>query len=113
MHLKSASATLAVAVDLLPLRPGGENGGLKPAIFSLLRELARQAGESLFFIFLTNSTSHTQVRDIAHPNDILICVLEDPLHPCAEVGLHGKAEFKLVPPSFDLPRAIEIDLLYC
>lgn len=113
MHLERAAAPLAVAVDLLPLRPGGENGGLKPAIFSLLRELAHQAGDSLFFTFLTNSASHAQVRELARPNDILICVLEDPLYPCGEIGARGQAEFKLVPPPFDLLQAIEIDLLYC
>lgn len=111
--VKGTSATLAVAVDLLPLRPGGENGGIKPAIFGLLRELARQGGDSLFFVFFTNSASHAQVREISRPNDLLICVLEDPLYPGKEIGLDGSTEFKLMPPPLELLRAIEIDLLYC
>jgi len=104
---------LVVAVDLLPLRPAGENGGLKPALFTLMRAVAAQAEDSLAFVFLTNSASHGQVRDLARPQDILICVLEDTTHPNLQLRGESAAEFKIVPPSPDFIRTIEADLLYC
>jgi glycosyltransferase involved in cell wall biosynthesis len=103
---------LVVAVDLLPLRPGGENGGIKPAIFSLLRAVRHEAQDSLFFVFLTNSTSHSQVRDLAGPNDMLICVLEEPQQPFERS--HSKPnEYKIVPAPAKLVEILEADLLYC
>jgi glycosyltransferase involved in cell wall biosynthesis len=110
---RGTSRSIVVAVDLLPLIPGGENGGLKPAIFSLLRELAHQAGGSLIFVFLTKSSSHGEVRQIAGPHDILICALEDPLHGAGAIEKAERAEFKLIPPPPELLRAIDVDLLYC
>jgi len=110
---RGASRPIVVAVDLLPLIPGGENGGIKPAIFSLLRELAHQAGGGLIFVFLTKSTSHGEVRQIAGPNDILICALEDPLHAADAIEMAERAEFKLIPPPPELLRTIDVDLLYC
>ena len=108
-----ACRPIVVAVDLLPLLRGGENGGLKPAIFSLLGELARKAGGCLSFVFLTNSASHGEVRRIATPSDILICALENPLHPADGIENGRRAEFKLIPPPPKLLRTIDVDLLYC
>lgn len=104
---------IVVAVDLLPLRPGGENGGIKPAIFTLLRAVGDEAGDDLVFVFLTNSASHAQVRDLARPKDILICVLEEPGYPCARLDDGQANEFKVIPPPTDLVRTIDADLLYC
>jgi glycosyltransferase involved in cell wall biosynthesis len=110
---RGASRPIVVAVDLLPLIPGGENGGIKPAIFSLLRELAHQAGGCLIFVFLTKSASHGEVQQLAGPTDILICALEDPLHPADAIEKAERAEFKLIPPPPELLRTIDVDLLYC
>ncbi len=109
----NASRPIVVAVDLLPLLRGGENGGIKPAIFSLLGELARQIGGYLSFVFLTNSASHGEVRQLARPNEILICVLENPRHPADAIENGGRTEFKLIPPPPELLRMIDVDLLYC
>ena len=103
---------LVVAVDLLPLRPGGENGGLKPAIFSLLRAVRCQAPDATVFLFLTNSASHAQVRELAGPNDILACVLEDPHYPLANQSDEPN-EYKLVPAPPQLVQLLDADLLYC
>jgi len=103
---------LVVAVDLLPLRPGGENGGLKPAIFSLLRTVRRQAPDAIVFLFLTNSASHAQVRELAGPNDILVCILEDPEYPVANQPDEPN-EYKLLPPPPNLVQLLDADLLYC
>ncbi len=109
----NASRPIVVAVDLRPLLRGGENGGIKPAIFSLVGELARQTGGYLSFVFLTNSASHGEVRQLAGPNDILICVLEKPRHPADAIENGEPTEFKLIPPPPTLLRIIDVDLLYC
>ena len=109
---KGASNRVVVAVDLVPLRPGGENGGIKPAIFALLPSLRREMRDRLLFIFVTNSASHGQVRELAGPNDILICVLEEPQHPF-EPPRDNSSEYKLTPAPPDLVRSLEVDLLYC
>lgn len=103
---------LVVAVDLTPLRPGGENGGIKPAIFALLRAVRGEANDKLVFVFLTNSASHTQVRNLAGPNDLLICVLEEAQQPFHDLNA-GTNEYKVAPFPPDLVKALEADLLYC
>jgi glycosyltransferase involved in cell wall biosynthesis len=103
---------LVVAVDLQPLRPGGENGGIKPTIFALLRAVREEANDRLVFVFLTNSASHAEVRDLAGPNDLLICVLEEAQHPFDELKA-GPNEYKIAPVPADLIKALEADLLYC
>jgi glycosyltransferase involved in cell wall biosynthesis len=72
-----------------------------------------EADDDLVFVFLTNSASHGQVRDLARPRDILICVLEDPAYPCAQLDNGHANEFKVIPPPVDLVRTIDADLLYC
>ena len=104
---------LAVAVDLTPLRPGGENGGVKPAIFSLLAEAARQQGEAFVFVFLTNSATHDEVRRLARPWDLLVCVLHQPESPVRLDESGEPAEFSVHPAPKDLVRRIGADVLYC
>lgn len=66
--------SLRVAVDLSAMRPGGENGGVKPFILEYLRALDKLAGESITFVYLTWSCSHAEIRAIARPWDELVCV---------------------------------------
>jgi len=103
---------VVVAVDLLPLRPGGENGGIKPAIITLLRAVRAAAQNKLVFVFLTNSASHLQVRELAAPEDILICVLEEAAQPFDEFKTR-EGDFKLVPVPANLVQELGVDLLYC
>jgi glycosyltransferase involved in cell wall biosynthesis len=103
---------LVVAVDLLPLRPGGENGGLKPAIFSLLQAVRSQTADAVAFLFFTNSASHAQVRQLAGPDDILACILEDPLYPFVN-ETERPNEYKLFPAPPNVVQLLEADLLYC
>lgn len=110
---QSRCGPIIVAVDLLPLRPGGENGGIKPAIFTLLRAVGDEAGEDLVFVFLTNSASHVQVKGLARANDLLACVLEDREHPFDELPLVVGVECVLDPVPVDLLRRIGADILYC
>ncbi|XHR28852.1 MAG: glycosyltransferase family 4 protein [Chthoniobacteraceae bacterium] len=101
---------LGIAVDLTPLRGGGVNGGIKPAIYAMLTEVGRIAGESIFFIFLTHSGTHGEVRALARPGDLLVCVEEDPACP---VGLADpEREYRLPDPPPGLIKDIGADLLY-
>lgn len=115
MAVASASTPpLGVAVDLVPLRPGGENGGIKPFLFELLGWLGRQEARALRFIFLTNSLTHADVRDeLARLEDTLICVRHEP----GGILPAGYEEFprervNLTPPS-DLVVRLGGTVLYC
>ena len=69
--------SLRVAVDLSTIRPGGENGGVKPFTFEYLHALDKLAGESITFVYLTWSCSHAEIRAIARPWDELVCVRDE------------------------------------
>ena len=56
--------------------PGGENGGVKPAVLTFLRVLANEYGDSLRFIFLTNSSTHNDLLWLVRPEDLMLCTLE-------------------------------------
>jgi glycosyltransferase involved in cell wall biosynthesis len=101
---------IAVQVDLTPLRPGGSNGGLKPAIFELLRELGR--GDSPFvFVYLTSACSHPEIRALARPCDLVLCVREDiPWSHVREASC--QREVFLPDPPEDLPRRLGVDVCY-
>jgi len=104
---------LVVAVDLTPLRPGGANGGIKPAIFSMIIEAARQRGDSLSFLFLTNSSTHEEVRRIAQPQDLLICVMDEPEFPLKLQEAGSPTEYKLAPPPPNFVQRVGADVLFC
>ena len=109
----SESPVFVVAVDLTPMRPGATNGGLKPAVFSLLAEVGRQKGDALAFLFLTNSASHEEARRLARPNDIFLCVLEDPAFPLHRKAACGPGEFAFIAPPEDILGRLGADVLYC
>jgi glycosyltransferase involved in cell wall biosynthesis/SAM-dependent methyltransferase len=56
-----------VAVDLLPLLPGAENGGAKIFVLALLRELSRLAADCEF-VLLTNSATNEELAALDAPN---------------------------------------------
>lgn len=68
---------LTVAIDLTPLRPGGENGGVKHLILESLRWLKKHRGERFRFVHLTASITHAEVCAIARPVDRVVCVLKN------------------------------------
>ena len=107
------SHALTIAVDLIPVRPGGVNGGHKPAIFAILAEASRQMGEEVAWVFLTNSSTHGEIRSLARKQDILICLEEFPNHPFTQPPSTSPSEFKLVPQPPDLIKSLGVDLLYC
>jgi len=66
---------LNIAVDLTPMLPGGENGGVKFVILEFLRGLKRFFGERLTFLFLTANDSHGEVTSLLGDRDTAISVL--------------------------------------
>ena len=106
------SPVLVVAVDLTPMKPGGANGGVKPAILALLVEIGSQAGDALVFLFLTNSTTHEEARGVARPCDLLVCVEEDPACRLQLKKTSRSGEFKFLSPPDDLLDQLGVDILY-
>ena len=104
-------SSLVIAVDLTPLRPGGTNGGIKPAIFSMLAEIGRQP-EPLLFVYLTNSATHGEVRALARVRDLLVCVLVEKDFPIALKNT-GSSEFLLSSPPENFVQSLGVDVLYC
>jgi glycosyltransferase involved in cell wall biosynthesis len=63
----SAAIPRTVAVDLTPIRPGGENGGAKPATIGLLRALAA-AVPATRFVLLTSGPNHDELEKLEAEN---------------------------------------------
>lgn len=119
MHATASPTTLAgmtpirLAVDLSNLRPGGENGGVKPFLFETLLWLGRQQRAPLQFLYLTCSSTHAEVRDqLARVGDEVICVRDKggTLPPCDECA---PRERLCLPPSADLLWQLGARVLYC
>ena len=104
---------LRVAVDLSILRPGGENGGIKPFLFETLLWLGRQQQVSLKFFYLTCARTHGEVRDeLARTGDELICVRDDG-GPLPSGNERVPRERQCIPPPPDLLWQIDAQVLYC
>lgn len=108
----SRYAPVRLAVDLTELRPGGENGGVKPFIFEYIRALGEREGAKLIFLFLTWSRSHAEVRQLARPGDHLICVREEPGTDRSSLIQWRSAETVHQPTPPDLLIQLRADLLY-
>ena len=69
------SKTLGVAVDLTPVLPGGTNGGLKPAIFSVFGELRKIYPGRFRFVFLSSTAGYKEVEELRGREDLNLCVV--------------------------------------
>lgn len=99
-----------IAVDLVPVRPGGANGGHKIFTLELLRRL--QSRDDLHFVFLTASDSHREIRRLAMPDDMLICVLDVGGQPYSPNPACPTPEYHLPDAPEDLCFRIGVDLVY-
>lgn len=95
------------------MRPGGENGGVKPFALEYLRILGELAGERITFVYLTWTCSHAEVRTLARAWDELVCVRSEPhtAHP-DPVGNWRQGEIRVARPPADLLLRLEIRALY-
>ena len=112
--MTSAPLPIRLAVDLSNLRPGGENGGVKPFLFETLLWLGRQTRVPLQFVYLTGSSTHAEVRDeLARVGDEVVCVREQGAAPLPPRGGTAPRERVFVPPPADLLWRLDVRVLYC
>ena len=85
---------MKIAVDLTPMRLGGENGGIKLAAMELLKGLQAQMGDQLQFIFFTADDTHHEVTALLRKCDFASCVLrrlgKGNLFPAIELATRSK-----------------------
>ena len=104
---------IRVAVDLTSLRPGGENGGIKPFLFETLLWLGRQRRAPLQFLYLTCASTHAEVRtELARVSDELICVRGDGGR-LPRGDERAPRERVFIPPPLDLLWQLDAGVLYC
>jgi glycosyltransferase involved in cell wall biosynthesis len=65
-----------IAVDLTPMLPEGENGGVKFATIEFLKGLQVHLGDQLQFLFLTADDTHDEVTTLLRKRDMAVCVLQ-------------------------------------
>jgi glycosyltransferase involved in cell wall biosynthesis len=74
MMRNSPDGRIRVAVDLTPMLPGGQNGGVKPAIFEFIKGLQRLREPKFSFLFLTAESTHAEIQAITAECDEAICI---------------------------------------
>ena len=62
-----------IAIDLTPMLPGGDNGGIKLLALDLVRRLAARPGAPEL-VLLTSSGSHAELAPLDGPNVRRVCV---------------------------------------
>ena len=93
--MSPAEPPIRLAVDLSNLRPGGENGGIKPFLFETLLWLGRQRRTPLQFVYLTSSSTHTEVCDeLARVGDEIVSACAAKAGRC-RTGRNGAARTRL------------------
>ena len=58
---------MRIAIDLTPLLPYGENGGIKPMILNLIEQLAKLSNKARF-ILLTSDNNHKELASLSSSN---------------------------------------------
>ena len=121
---KSKSA-LRIAIDLTPLRPGGENGGAKILVLSLLKRL-QQLAPNYSFLLLTAPWNHEELTryEIKNTKCLLLSHLDikEPLAPPEPTLAYKISKYILSKLQSKLNKFIsrkpflkshKIDLLFC
>lgn len=100
---------MKIAVDLTPMRPGGQNGGVKPAILEILKGLKAHLGEELQYLFLTADDTHNEAP--SSEIDSACCVLRRTgrgnISQTLELATTSRVSVR------NLLKKDRIDLLYC
>src|SRR5208337_376187 len=73
MSAISLNDPACIGVDLVPLLPGGDNGGAKLLSLELVRDLSRIAS-NWQFVLLTSERSHDELAVLESPNVRRLCV---------------------------------------
>lgn len=116
---------LRIAIDLTPLRPGGENGGAKILVLSLLKRL-QQLAPNYNFLLLTAPWNHDELTQYENKNTK--CLLMADLTPKAPTpaskqaphqkfitSILSKLQNKLIKFKYHKPflKSHQTDLLFC
>lgn len=109
-----------ILVDLTPILPGGENGGAKPMVLELIRQLGMLAKKDTF-ILLTSLVSHEELAILDSINIRRFCVAEhhisakNPLSHFTKRCLHyAKRKLRLKNLSkMEFLKQLKSDLLFC
>jgi GT2 family glycosyltransferase/glycosyltransferase involved in cell wall biosynthesis len=107
----AASRRIRVGIDLSRMVPGGGNGGIKPLVFSLLAEVARQRGPAFSFAVFAPAALRDELSAAVRADDYLIAPSEDGLdvHRRRADGWHATGRLPL---GGDTAARAGIDVLY-
>jgi glycosyltransferase involved in cell wall biosynthesis len=102
---------MKIAVDLTPMRPGGENGGIKLAAMELLKGLQARLGEQLQLLLLAADDTLDEATALLREGDKAFCVYrrigKGNLSQALELALRSKAKVRR------LLQYHQPDVLYC
>jgi glycosyltransferase involved in cell wall biosynthesis len=102
---------MKIAVDLTPMRPGGENGGIKLAAMELLKGLQAQLREQLQLLLLAADDTLDEATAILREGDKVFCVFrrigKGNVSQGLELALRSKAQVRR------LLQYHHPDVLYC
>jgi glycosyltransferase involved in cell wall biosynthesis len=109
--VRTGTRNMKIAVDLTPMRPGGENGGIKLAAMELLKGLQAQLGDQLQFLLLTADDTLDEATALLRERDKAFCVFrrigKGNLAQVLELGARSKAQVRR------LLQDHRPDVLYC
>jgi glycosyltransferase involved in cell wall biosynthesis len=102
---------MKIAVDLTPMRPGGENGGIKLAAVELLKGLQTHLGDELELLLLTADDTLDEATALLRERDKAFCVFrrigKGNLSQTLELAICSKARVRR------LLQYHQPDVLYC
>jgi len=67
-----------IAVDLTPLRPGGENGGAKTLVVTLLRAFSILGADEFDYLLIAETWNHEELRSFQGSN--MTCLLQSDIY---------------------------------
>ncbi|EDX87662.1 glycosyl transferase, group 1 family protein [Synechococcus sp. PCC 7335] len=73
-----ASRRIRVAVDLTPLRGGGENGGAKTLVITLLQEFARYRTDDFEYLLIAEPWNYEELKN--YQSDNIVCQLKSEIY---------------------------------
>jgi hypothetical protein len=106
-----AERPVRVAVDLTPMLPGGQNGGVKPAILEFLKGLRSLPGDRLRYLFLTADDTHEEAASILGEKDSAFCVLRRTGRSSFAQSFELATRSKRI--ASEIMRKHRTELLYC
>jgi glycosyltransferase involved in cell wall biosynthesis len=102
---------MKIAVDLTPMRLGGENGGIKLAVMELLKGLQSHLGDQLQLLLLTADDTLDEATSLLSERDRAFCVFrrigKGNVSQALELAIRSKPQVR------SLLQSHRPDVLYC